>query len=200
MNAGGLLAGAADRAVRAFRARAGLVLAACLLFGCAPSRVALAPVKDREEKQVRLNIPFFPDDSDQCGPSALASVLEYWGKPAAPAVLRREIYQARLKGSLTVDLLLAAEDRGLSAEMLDGSLVRVKAELDDGHPVIAFVDAGFSFYPAGHYLVITGYDDRRQRILAHSGMKRDQGISYRKFDKQWKKTERWALLILPARQ
>lgn len=183
--------------IRASRGRVLLALAACLLAGCAPSRALRAPVDVPQGGQVLLQVPFFPDDADQCGPSALASVLGYWGKPAAPARLRQEIYRARLKGSLTVDLLLAAESRGLSAEMANGSLARVKKELDAGHPLIAFVNVGYRFYPVGHYLVITGYDDRRQSLFAHSGMKRDQRISYRKFDKQWERTERWALLILP---
>ena len=144
-----------------------------------------------------LKLPFFPDSTDQCGPSALASVLEYWGMPAAPDLLKKEIYQAHLKGSLTIDLLLAAESRGMTAEMFNGNLARVKAELDAGHPVIAFVDAGYRFYPVHHYMVITGYDDQRQCIFAHSGKKRDQRISYRKFEKQWEKTNRWVLLVLP---
>jgi len=148
-------------------------------------------------RQVRLALPFYPDNTDQCGPSALASVLAYWERPAEPAILRKEIYRASLKGSLTVDLLLAAESRGLSAEMIEGGLDRVKAELEAGHPVIAFVNSGFSFFPVGHYLVLTGYDDRRQSVFAHSGLKRDQEIPYRKFENQWEKTERWALLILP---
>ena len=176
------------------RAVAILTLAACLLSGCVSPRALRTP----EDRQVRLVVPFFPDDTDQCGPSALASVLGYWGKPSTPGELRQEIYRAHLKGSLTVDLLLAAESRGLSAEMADGGLVQVKKELEEGHPVIAFVNVGLRVYPIGHYMVITGYDDGRQVLFAHSGMKRDKKISYGKFDKQWEKTRRWTLLILPA--
>lgn len=175
-----------------------VALAVCLLSGCVESRALREPPQLPQNGRVLLNVPFFPDRTDQCGPSALASVLGYWGKPATPEALRQEIYQAHLNGSLTIDLLLAAESRGLSAEMPDGSLVRVKKELDGGRPVIAFVDVGFSFYPIGHYLVITGYDDLRQCIIAHSGMKRDQRISYRKFDRQWERNKRWALLIQPS--
>lgn len=170
-----------------------VALAVFLLSGCAAPRGSRAP----EGRRVRLDVPFFPDDTDQCGPSALASVLGYWGKPELPGKLREEIYRANLKGSLTVDLLLAAESRGLSAEMADGGLVRVKKELEEGHPVIAFVNVGLRAYPIGHYLVVTGYDDGRQVLFAHSGMKRDQKISYAKFDGQWEKTKRWTLLIVP---
>lgn len=176
------------------------LLAACLLSGCSLFRVSLEQDKPPESRtEVALSVPFFPDNTDQCGPSALASVLEYWGKPAEPELLRQEIYQARLKGSLALDLLLAAGSRGLSAELVNGSLAKVREELDSGRPLIAFVNAGYSFYPAGHYLVITGYDDRRQCLIVHSGMKRSQRIPYGKFERQWQKTERWALLIQPPR-
>jgi len=180
-----------------FRGRGLLVAAACLLSCCAPSRVVIAPADYEREKQVRLAVPFFPDHTDQCGPSVLASVLNYWGKPETPGNLRKEIYRPKLKGSLTVDLLLAAESRGLSAEMLNAGLARVRSELDAGRPLIAFVDAGFAWYPSAHYLVITGYDDRKRCVYAHSGMKRDQRISYSKLKKQWKRTNQWALSIQP---
>ena len=172
---------------------AGLIAAACLFIGCALPRTS----SRADAGRVQLHVPFFPDDTDQCGPSALASILGYWGKPAEPAELKKEIYRARLKGALTVDLLLAAESRGLPVEMVNGTLARVKTELDAGRPLIAYVNVGFRFYPIGHYLVLTGYDDERGVLFAHSGLERDRSISYKAFDAQWEKTERWALLIRP---
>ncbi len=172
-----------------------IALAVCLLSGCASRRVAGAP----EGRQVRLEVPFYPDDTDQCGPSALASVLGYWGSDATPAGLKSELYRANLKGSLTVDLLLAAESRGMTAEMADGGLTRLRTELDAGHPLIAFVNMGFRFYPIGHYLVVTGYDDGKRMLYAHSGLTRDEEIPYATFDRRWEKTRRWTLLLLPVR-
>jgi ABC-type bacteriocin/lantibiotic exporter with double-glycine peptidase domain len=173
------------------------IAALLLLSGCASSSGRPGNPASGDAR-ARLEVPFFPDKTDQCGPSALASVLGFWGKPAAPAELRKEIYQAPLKGSLTVDLLLAAQSRGLSARMPEGGLDLLKREIDAGHPLIAFVNVGLRSYPIGHYVVITGYDDRRGVVLAHSGTKRDQAISYRKFDRQWALTRRWALLVLPS--
>ncbi|MCR4295071.1 MAG: C39 family peptidase [Elusimicrobia bacterium] len=173
--------------------RAALFVVAVCLSGCGTPGVS----RGAEGRRVRLDVPFFPDGTDQCGPSALASVLGYWGRPAAPSVLREELYRANLKGALTVDMLLAAEARGLSTEMADGGLERIKRELDAGHPLIAFIDVGFKAYPIGHYLVITGYDDGRRTLFAHSGKKRDRRISYAKFDRLWEKTNRWTLLMLP---
>lgn len=175
-------------------------LAGALLAGCAGAPVRTGPDGNPADTLVRLDVPFFPDDTDQCGPSALAAVLTYWGRPASPADLRSEIYRSRLKGALTVDLLLAAQDRGFSSEMAEGGLGQIRAELAAGRPVIAFIDAGITLLPVGHYIVITGYDDGRGRLFAHSGMKRDLGISYGKFQKQWKAAGKWALLIRPAAQ
>lgn len=142
----------------------------------------------------RLEVPFFPDGADQCGPSALASVLGYWGRHAQPDDLRREIYQPKLKGTLPVDLLLAARERGLKAEMSDGDLKALKGEIDAGRPVIAFVNLGFSFLPIGHFLVVTGYDDARGGVIAHSGRRRNEFFSYGRFQRIWERAGRWTLM------
>ncbi|MFI5346052.1 MAG: C39 family peptidase [Elusimicrobiota bacterium] len=172
-----------------------LILGACLLLGCAGAGAKRAP----DDGRVLLQVPFFPDTSDQCGPSALASVLGYWGKAAYPTELKKQLYRPSLKGVLTVDMLLAAKGRGLPAEMANGSVVRIKKELDAGRPVIAFVNVGFRFYPIGHYLVITGYDEGRQLLYVHSGARRNLALTYAQFESQWEKTERWTLFILPPR-
>jgi ABC-type bacteriocin/lantibiotic exporter with double-glycine peptidase domain len=148
---------------------------------------------------VRLTVPYFPDATHQCGPSALASVLRFWGADAEPAALSLEVYRPALRGSLNVDLLLAAESHGMTAEIMDGGLAGLKRALGAGHPVIAYLDTGFRVYPVGHYAVVTGYDDVRGGLFAHSGGEKDRFMPYARFMKQWEKTELWALLITPHR-
>lgn len=174
----------------------GCARAPCLLNGCAGAARLSAP-SPFEAKRVLLDVPFFPNRGNQCGPSALASVLSFWGDPTAPSRLKEEIYLPHLKGSLPVDLLLAARAHGMSAEMSSGSLPQVKKELDDGHPVVAFVNLGYRFIPVGHYVVITGYDDSEQGVYVHTGAKRNAFMPYRRFLRQWDKTERWTLLVRP---
>lgn len=144
---------------------------------------------------VALGVPFFPDKTDQCGPSALASVLAFWGRPSEPAELRRELYLAKLGGALPMDLLIAARAHGMAAEMPDGGLERLKRDLDAGRPVIAFVNLGWSFLPIGHFLVVTGYDDERRGVYAHSGLKKDAFLPYGRFLRQWERTGRWSLVV-----
>ncbi len=147
-----------------------------------------------------LDVPFFPDRSDQCGPSALASLLTFWNHPIDPPALKKEIYLAHLKGSLPIDLLLSAQNHDLKADIYYGSIDNLQAEIKLGHPLIAFINRGFDSFPIGHYIVITGADPARQGFYIHSGSKKNQFISYKKLLKSWDKTQRMTLLITPHAQ
>ena len=144
-----------------------------------------------------LDVPFFPDKTDQCGPSALASILSFWGRAVEPAALKKEIYLAHLKGSLPIDLLLAAKKRGFEARLYGGSIDDLKSELGKGHPLVAYINRGFNLFPIGHYVVVCGYDEPRRGFFIHSGLSKNRFMSYRSFLRSWNKTQRSTLLILP---
>jgi len=143
------------------------------------------------------SVPYFPDETDQCGPATLASVLTSWGTPIEPNSLKREVYLTKVKGSFPLDLLLAAERHGFHAETYKGDLENVKAEIETGHPLIAFLNLGTAVFPRGHYVVITGYDDGKQGLYVHSGLTPDAFLKYDQFLQGWEKTGRWTLKILP---
>jgi hypothetical protein len=207
-----------DAAMRAQGKRIGRVvvglgagLGIVLLVGCAGSlkepaefnavgsaasaHGSLAPADSPHQ---HVAVPFFPDDTDQCGPATLASVLTYWGIQADPRTLKEEIYLPRLKGTLPLDLLLAVQARGLKAEIYQGSLDNLKSELEEGHPLVALLDLGFAIFPQGHYVVVTGYDDQRQGVYVHSSLEKDVFIPYERFLPSWDKTGRWTLLATPS--
>jgi ABC-type bacteriocin/lantibiotic exporter with double-glycine peptidase domain len=144
-----------------------------------------------------LQVPFFPDHTDQCGPSVVASVLAFWGTPVTPSELKQEVYTDHLKGSLSIDLMLAAQKHGFKTHLYSGSVEDMRSELGKGHPMIAFLNRGFNFLPVGHYVVINGYDDVRQGFIIHSGISKNKFISYKRFSSFWDKTQRSTLLILP---
>lgn len=176
------------------------LLSAALLAGCA-SRAAYAPLKAAAtppEASHRIgNVPFFENDADQCGPAALSSLLSYWGYPTRPEALRKELYIQRLRGSLPTDLVQAARVRGFRAELVSGDLDSLKAELRAGHPMIALLNLGYRFLPRGHYVVVTGYDDGKKGLYAHSGMRKDQFMSYGSFRRKWERADRCLIRILP---
>jgi ABC-type bacteriocin/lantibiotic exporter with double-glycine peptidase domain len=144
-----------------------------------------------------LDVPFFPDKTDQCGPSALASVLSFWGRAVDPAVLANEVINDKLNGSLSMNLLMAAQDRGFKAYLYNGSLEDLKFELSKGHPVVAFVSGGVEFTPIGHYVVVCGFDDARRGLYIHSGSSKNEFVRYKSFERDWEKMRRLTLLILP---
>lgn len=152
---------------------------------------------DSSGQAARVVVPFFPDGTDQCGPATLASVLTYWGIPSEPAALKAEMYRPQLGGTLPIDFLLAAEARGLQAEVFSGTLERLKAELDAHHPVIALLNLGWVIFPQGHYVVVTGYNERQQGVYMHSGLARDLLVPYAQFFNNWEKTGRWMLRLQP---
>ena len=151
------------------------------------------------KRRVHLVVPFFPDNTDQCGPAALASILTYWGISSEPRTLKEEIYLRRLRGTLSIDLLLAAQSRGLQAMGSGGTLDRLKTELAADRPVVALLNLGWTFYPQGHYVVVTGYDELRQGVYVHSGLARDVFVPYALFLVHWEKTGRWMLQMQPAK-
>ncbi len=156
-----------------------------------------AVFSDSTTHRVHLVVPFFPDNTDQCGPATLASLLTYWGISSDPRTLKEEIYLRRIRGTLSIDLLLAAQSRGLQAEGMGGTLEQIKTELAADHPVVALLNLGWAIYPQGHYVVVTGYDEQRQGVYVHSGSAHDVFVPYALFLAKWEKTGRWMLRIRP---
>lgn len=163
------------------------------MTGCAAGTVRSTGDGERH----LLAVPFFPDDTDQCGPSALAGVLSFWGPPVEPASLKEEVYLAQVGGSLSVDLLLAAKRRGFKGNLYSGTPEDLKAHLRAGRPVILFINLGLKAFPVGHYVVVTGYDEARRGFYAHSGLQKDQFMSEKSLRRSWDKTGRSTLLITP---
>jgi len=201
------------RRVRSISAVLASGLGAFLLVGCAelplPGSAQMDSGTKSEQIQqtggypdtpgqvVHVLVPFFPDDTDQCGPATLASLLTYWGIPSELPAIKAEMYSPRLRGTLPIDLLLAAQARGLQAEGSSGTLERLKAELDAHHPVVVLLNLGWAVFPQGHYVVITGYDERQQGVYMHSGLDRNLFVPYVGFFSNWEKTGRWMLRVQP---
>ena len=177
--------------------RAFLIAVLFGLGGCSRSVLknqSLVDAGSLRSSRAFLKVPFFPDKTDQCGPSTLASVLSFWGRGGDPTQLRREMYVAKLHGTLPMDLLITAQNHGLKADMVRGDLNTLRAELNAGRPVIAMLNLGFLILPVDHYVVVTGFDDERKGLFAHSGGTENEFMYYKQFLRQWEKTDDWTLL------
>lgn len=143
-------------------------------------------------------VPFFPQKDRMCGPAALASVMEYYGGADRFDEVAKEVYSEVLKGTLPVDLLIYAREKGFNARYYEGGFEDLKGNLAAGRPLILFLNLGIAEYPVGHYVVAVGYNDRASTIIAHSGMKKESFISYKKLKRTWSMTGYSTLLLTPA--
>ena len=146
-------------------------------------------------------VPFFAQEEYQCGPAALAMVLNAAGVTVAPDALAEQVYLPQRKGSLQLEMLASARRHGLLAYELAPELRDVLAEVAAGNAVIVLQNQGlWSFYPYWHYAVVIGYDLEQNQILLHSGTRARRAMALALFEFLWIDGQRWAMVaIAPGR-
>jgi ABC-type bacteriocin/lantibiotic exporter with double-glycine peptidase domain len=166
------------------------VLLGLMLFACAAAPNAPAPAGS-----VRIieSVPFFSQEDYQCGPAAMASVLNYRGIKIRSEEIASAIYSKSARGTLNFDMVFFAEKKGLYARQYPGNLADLKYRIDNSHPLIVMVDYGFLIYQKDHFMVVVGYDSGN--IIVHSGKDSFKRIPIEDFLKTWQKTKNWTLLI-----
>lgn len=169
------------------------------LIGCTSRTLPTEYLPDKvtDKENYHIIVPFFPQDRDQCGPASLASVLRFYGTNINPDEISKEIYLPGIKGTLNIDLVFYARSKGLSAEAYHGDMADLKRQVAQGRPLLLFLNLGLKIFPVGHYIVVTGFNDRDNIIFAHSGVERDKPIPYSEFMRAWGKGDFWTLLVRP---
>jgi len=142
------------------------------------------------------DVPFFPQDELQCGPAALAMVLNWSGVAVEPSDLSSEVFTPGLKGSLQNSLIGAARRHGRVAYPIAG-IDALMTEIAAGQPAIVLVNLGFFWYPQWHYAVVIGYDQEEEKVILHSGLTAGEVLSFWTFNNIWKRSDYWGLLVLP---
>jgi ABC-type bacteriocin/lantibiotic exporter with double-glycine peptidase domain len=138
-------------------------------------------------------VPFIQQDSQFCGPAALASVMSYYGAPVDQKIIGSRVYSEKLQGALITDLERYARDAGFETNSGRGTVGGLKAEIDRRRPVIVLVDRGFWVLSRTHYLVVFGYDD--EGFIAHDGFSASKHYRYDEFLDSWGKMGNAYLLI-----
>ena len=95
--------------------------------------------------------PFFPQEEHQCGPAALATVLNYHQLAVTPAELTPQVYLPEREGSLQIELVAAARRYGMLAYPLRGNLSDLMTEVAAGNPVLVLQNLAFGWLPKWHY-------------------------------------------------
>jgi len=152
-------------------------------------------VIDPRPAKIILEVPFFPQETYQCGPASLAGVLNYWRISVTPEEIAQAIYSPSARGTLDLDLVFYGEKKGLKATQYAGSVEDIKKNIDGQVPLIVLVDEGFLAYQKHHFMVVVGYGD--QGLLANSGRERYRFYAWPAFLKTWEKTKNWTLRLTP---
>ena len=178
--------------------RAAAVALSIAAYGCASTTPRLVEVvpESAPAKLELTEVPFFPQRDYQCGPAALATVLSFSGSATTPDELTGEVYVPERRGSFAVELVAAARSRQrlpyVTAPALDDAI----AQLAAGYPVLILQNVGLRSWPLWHFAVLVGYDAETNRVVLRSGTTEREVIGARRFDRFWKRADRWGLVLL----
>lgn len=147
-------------------------------------------------------IPDMPTQTwgiESCGAGSLSTVLQHYGDPTTMKQWDDTLPKTR-GGVMTVDLLLAARQKGYDAQLVTGNRTIVEEELRNGHPVILMLQVIFGpgksldFF---HYVVADGIDPDRGLIRTQFGDGHLRWVTIDKLDKTWAGGGHAAILIRP---
>jgi tetratricopeptide (TPR) repeat protein len=175
---------------------AGILLSSCTGLNKSVMLEKAGNVPPRVEIET---IPFYSQKAYQCGPAALAMVLNWSGLPISPEDLTAEVFTPQRKGSLQSAMVSAVRRNGRIAYVFT-ELSDLFVEVAAGHPVIILQNLGLSWYSVWHYAVVVGYDLSEKYVILRSGNIRRKLMSFQIFEKTWARGNYWGLLILQSNQ
>lgn len=171
-----------------------------LLTGCATPQQTLLLVEsppDIPSAYEIASVPFYPQRDYQCGPAALATIINHYQSLTTPDELVPKVYIPQLKGSLQVEMIAAATGYGRLAVELDGRLESILREVAGGHPVLVMQNLGIKAYPFWHYAVVIGYDLDEREIILRSGEIERLVRPLSVFERTWQRANYWSIITVP---
>ncbi len=158
---------------------------ALLLAGC----VSSTP----RETRPTLNVPFIAQESNYCGPAALAMLANFYGYSVSQDEIAGSIYLPDIHGTLTSDLADYARRFNLWVRSYRGSTVDLREKIRAGVPMIVLGKFGANF----HFFVVLGFDDFNETVMVHSDSRARLELNQDDFFRFWDRAGRWTLLVCP---
>ena len=168
-----------------------------LLSGCANNIGNM--VAELEGRQIGIeleDVPFHSQVSDQCGPAALAAVLNDAGILVSPEELKSRVYIPERRGSLQLELMAATRHFDRIPYEIDPNLSALVAELEAGRPILVLQNLGVTFAPIWHYAVVVGYLANEHEFILRSGDEERLLMRAKTFTRSWKRGNFWAIVAL----
>lgn len=140
-------------------------------------------------------VPLVERNTNWCGPAALAAVLQYHGEQTNAQEIAEAIYLPGFRGSLNLDLLVFARNRGYEAWAGEGSVEKLRKELARERPVICMVRRGNPLASRNHIVVVRGYDAKQAVWFLDGGEGAEEVTKATDFDAEWARCGRWMLVV-----
>jgi tetratricopeptide (TPR) repeat protein len=180
---------------------AGVLLLVALLPGCSSvpqSRALLEqPPGQLPEAAELIATPFNPQQRYQCGPAALATVLQTQAIEVSAEQLVDAVYLPAMHGSLPEEMAATARRYGLLAYRLQPALEDLLTEIAHGNPVLVYQNLGLSWLPQWHFAVAIGYSLDDKELVLRSGTTPRLRTTLATFERTWSRGDYWGLVILP---
>lgn len=141
--------------------------------------------------------PFHPQREYQCGPAALATVLQTKRIKVTPDELTSQVYLPGREGSLQIELVATVRRYGLLPYQLEPELRALLTEVAAGQPVLVMQNLSLEALPQWHYAVVIGYDLNTQELVLRSGTTERWLTSFEVFERTWQRAGHWALVVSP---
>jgi len=180
----------------------GLVVAAGVtLAGCYHGTARSVSPADLRAEPGWVMVQGVPDVRQEslrdCGPAALAMVLQRWGVPAAS---RAEVEQAlppdvTATGAAAGALRDLARSRGLRAFLIKGQVEDLMHEVGAGRPVLVGLVQRYGDKALSHYEVVVGYNPVTRRLLLHDPGHGPREDGFDGFGEEWKPTGNLTLVV-----
>jgi tetratricopeptide (TPR) repeat protein len=180
------------------RAVAAAAIAALLAAGCASTpleREGRAASGLPRAVEIR-EVPFFPQESLQCGPAALAAALGWAGEAVTPEELSGQVFTPALGGTLESALVAGARRHARLVHRIRDER-ELLLELAAGNPVVVLQQRGLEPLPLWHWAVAIGYELDEGVLVMHSGATPARRIGLGRFDRTWSRGGRVGLVVLP---
>lgn len=148
-----------------------------------------------EDDMVLEGTPYFPQQSYQCGPAALAMLLGASGVITDPEALAPQTYLPGRKGSLQLELVAASRQNNRIPYIIDPDFSSLVGELLAGRPVLVLQNLGLNVLPAYHYAVVIGLLPPNDIVL-RSGENERLVMELEDFLVSWERSNSWGMIVL----